>query len=100
MDVTKENIIKFIDAMIVDNYSKAHKFLEVIVQENVKAKIKKAKNLKPFGEGKKKKGKKELPAFLKKGKKKEDGEKKDKKDKKELPDFIKKIKGKKSKSEK
>lgn len=100
MDVIKENIIKFIDSMIVDDYSKAHKFLEVIVQENVKKKIKKAKDLKPFGEGKKKKGKKELPAFLKKGKKKEDGEKKDKKGKKELPAFLKKIKEKKSKSEK
>ena len=33
MDVIKENIIKFIDAMIVDNYSKAHKFLEVVVQD-------------------------------------------------------------------
>jgi hypothetical protein len=83
MDLIKENIIKFIDAMIVDNYSKAHKFLEVVVQENVKKKIEKAKNLKPFGKGKSK----DKPDKKKKGKK-------------ELPDFIKKLKEKKSKSKK
>jgi hypothetical protein len=83
MDLIKENIIKFIDAMIVDNYSKAHKFLEVVVQENVKNKIKKAKNLKPFG----------------KGKSKDETDKK-KKGKKKLPDFIEKMKEKKSKSKK
>ena len=73
MDVIKENIVKFIDTMIVDNYSKAHKYLEVLVQEKVKEKIKKASKLKPFGEKKekkksKKKSKKKgkLPAFLKK----------------------------------
>ena len=38
MDLIKENAIKFIDAMLVDNYSKAHKFLEVIVNEKVKEK--------------------------------------------------------------
>jgi hypothetical protein len=63
MDVIKENIVKFIDTMIVDNYSKAHKFLEVLVQEKVKGKIKKAKNLKPFekkGKTKAKKTKKKV----------------------------------------
>jgi hypothetical protein len=39
MDVIKENTIKFIDALIVDNYKGAHKFLEVIVNEKVKRKI-------------------------------------------------------------
>jgi len=77
MDVIKENIVKFIDTMIVDNYSKAHKFLEVLVQEKVKEKIKKGAKLKPFGKKKdkkedkkedKKKGK--MPAFLKKMKEK------------------------------
>lgn len=73
MDVIKENIVKFIDTMIVDNYSKAHKYLEVLVQEKVKGKIKKASNLKPFGEKeekKKSKKKGKLPAFLKKMKEK------------------------------
>lgn len=77
MDVIKENIVKFIDTIIVDNYSKAHKFLEVLVQEKVKGKIARAKNLKPFGkkedeEKPKKKSKKkgEMPAFLKKMKEK------------------------------
>lgn len=72
MDVIKENIVKFIDTMIVDNYSKAHKYLEVLVQEKVKEKIKKASNLKPFEKKSKNKSKKkkELPAFLKKIKEK------------------------------
>jgi len=77
MDVIKENIVKFIDTMIVDNYSKAHKYLEVLVQEKVKEKIKKASNLKPFGKKedekkskKKSKKKGKLPAFLKKIKEK------------------------------
>jgi len=77
MDVIKENIVKFIDTMIVDNYSKAHKYLEVLVQEKVKEKIKKASKLKPFGEKedkkkdkKKSKKKGKMPAFLKKMKEK------------------------------
>jgi len=73
MDVIKENIVKFIDTMIVDNYSKAHKYLEVLVQEKVKEKIKKASSLKPFGKNedkkkskKKSKKKGKLPPFFKK----------------------------------
>jgi len=49
MDVIKENIVKFIDTMIADNYSKAHKYLEVLVQEKIKQKIFEAKEVKPFG---------------------------------------------------
>jgi len=68
MDVIKENIVKFIDTMIVDNYSKAHKFLEVLVQEKIKQKIYEAKEVKPFGKvTKKAKAKK---AKAKKAKKK------------------------------
>ena len=81
MDVIKENIVKFIDTMIVDNYSKAHKYLEVLVQEKVKKQIKKASKLNPFsekedkekskGKGKAKgKAKGKMPAFLKKIKEK------------------------------
>ena len=49
MNLEKENIVKFIDAMIAENYSGAHKFLEVVIQENVKAKMKKATKQKLFG---------------------------------------------------
>jgi len=49
MNLEKENIVKFIDAMIAENYSGAHKFLEVVIQEKVKAKIKKAAKKKVFG---------------------------------------------------
>lgn len=81
MDLIKENTVKFIDALIVDNYSKAHKFLEVIVNEKVKEKIAKAiKDEHPFKkkgskkktskkDDKKKSKKGKLPAFLKKDKK-------------------------------
>jgi len=82
MDLIKENAIKFIDAMLVDNYSKAHKYLEVIVNEKVKEKISKAikdehpfkkkdkKSKKKSDKSKKKTSKKgEIPFFLKKGKK-------------------------------
>ena len=48
MDVIKENIVKFVDTIIVDDYSKAHKYLEILVQEKVKDKIKKSAKLKPF----------------------------------------------------
>ena len=74
MDVIKENTIKFIDALMVDNYKTAHQFLEVIVNEKIKQRISEAaKNKNPFGEeqGKTSKGKKskKTPAKGKKGKK-------------------------------
>lgn len=82
MDLIKENAIKFIDAMLVDNYSKAHKFLEVIVNEKVKEKIAKAiKDEHPF----KKKSKKDS-----KKKSEKDSKKKSKKGK--FPFFLKKKK--------
>ena len=71
MDVIKENTIKFIDALMVDNYKTAHQFLEVIVNEKLKQRISEAaKNKNPFGkdsEDKPKKGKKSIKG--KKGKK-------------------------------
>lgn len=42
MDVVKENIVKFIEALIVDNYSEANTFLKTIVENKVKDKMKKA----------------------------------------------------------
>ena len=41
MNLSKENVIKFIEAMIVENYSQAHKFLGAVIEEKVKEKIKK-----------------------------------------------------------
>jgi len=53
MNLSKENVIKFIEAMIVENYSQAHNFLGAVIEEKVKEKIKKAvKNQNPFGKGK------------------------------------------------
>jgi hypothetical protein len=50
MNLSKENVIKFIEAMIVENYSKAHNFLGAVIEEKVKCKIEKAvKTEKPFG---------------------------------------------------
>lgn len=73
MDVIRQNTIKFIDALLVDNYSTAHKFLEVVVNEKIKQKISEAaKNENPFGKKSKdnekgKKGKKgKLPSFIQK----------------------------------
>ena len=53
MNLSKENVIKFIEAMIVENYSQAHNFLGAVIEEKVKCKIEKAvKTEKPFGKGK------------------------------------------------
>jgi hypothetical protein len=53
MDVIKENTIKFIDALMVDNYKTAHQFLEVIVNEKMKQRISEAaKKKNPFGDDK------------------------------------------------
>ena len=69
MDVIKENTIKFIDALMVDNYKTAHQFLEVIVNEKMKQRIAEAaKNKNPFGkddeEAPKKGKKRKLPNFI------------------------------------
>lgn len=42
MDTVKENIVKFIDCIIEEDYSKAHSFLEVVVNEKMKGLIKEA----------------------------------------------------------
>jgi hypothetical protein len=82
MDVIKENTIKFIDALMVDNYKTAHQFLEVIVNEKIKNRISEAaKNKNPFGD------KEEKTPNGKKGKKSPPNGKKGKKGKK-LPNFI------------
>jgi hypothetical protein len=51
MDIVKENIVKFIDCIIVEDYSKAHSFLEVVINEKVKSRIRKAAKQNPFVKG-------------------------------------------------
>lgn len=55
MDVVKENIVKFIEELIVDDYSSANVILKTIVENKMKGKMKKAvKTVKLFKKGKKK----------------------------------------------
>lgn len=93
MNLVEQNIVKFVDALIVDNYSGAHKFLETIVNEKIKATIAMCKTSHPFKESAK-------PDFLKKGKDK-DSTKKSKTSKTSATDrknnFLKMIAKKKSK---
>lgn len=65
MDKIKENIVNFIDSIIEEKYSEAHKFLEVVINEKVKSRIKKAAKQNPFVKGAKESG--EKSAFGKKG---------------------------------
>jgi hypothetical protein len=67
MNLVEKNIIGFIDSLIVDNYSEAHKFLESIVNEKIKSLIKEAKKENPFAE-KNKKSKKAKGTASKKAK--------------------------------
>lgn len=79
MTVLKENILKFIDCMIVDDYKKAHTFLEHVVNDRIAEMIKKAHQVvEPFKAGtieenkkatKKLKGKGKSIAAMMKGKK-------------------------------
>ena len=62
MNLVEKNIIGFIDSLIVDNYSEAHKFLESIVNEKIKSLIKEAKKENPFAEKNKKSKKVKGPA--------------------------------------
>lgn len=57
MDVINESIVKFIEALITDDYATASKHLTTVVNEKVKGRIKKASSI-PVFESTKKKGKK------------------------------------------
>lgn len=48
--IEKEKIVDFIDALMESDYSRANKDLGVVVKEKIKAKLEKAKHVKPFGE--------------------------------------------------
>lgn len=59
MNMVKDNIIKFIDCIIEEDYSKAHSFLEVVVNEKIKQRISEAvKKQDPFVKGAKESSKK------------------------------------------
>lgn len=57
MNLSQENIIKFIDSVISENYSTAHKFLGTVIEEKLKEKIKKGLKKPAFGGSKIKKAK-------------------------------------------
>ena len=59
-----ENIVKFVDMMISENYKDAHKFLEVVINNKIKTKIAEAAKQDLFP-----KQKDNNPSFLKKSKK-------------------------------
>jgi hypothetical protein len=48
--IEREKIVDFIDALMESDYSRANKDLGVVVKEIIKAKLEKAKHVKPFGE--------------------------------------------------
>lgn len=49
MNLVQENIVKFIDSVISENYSTAHKFLGTVIEEKLKGKIKKGMKQPAFG---------------------------------------------------
>jgi hypothetical protein len=48
--IEKEKIVDFIDALMESDYNRANKDLGIVVKEKIKAKLEKAKHVKPFGE--------------------------------------------------
>jgi hypothetical protein len=48
----KSKIVDFIDSIMENDYSRANKNLNVVIQEKIKSKIGKAKHVKAFGEEK------------------------------------------------
>lgn len=66
MDVINESIVKFIEALIVDDYSKASNHLGKIVNEKVKLKIKDSLSIPVFESHSKKKKKSSMKVKRKK----------------------------------
>ena len=48
MNIVEQNIVKFVDSLIVDDFSTAHKFLENVINEKIKETIKEAAKTNPF----------------------------------------------------
>ena len=65
MNIVEQNIVKFVDSLIVDDFSTAHKFLENVINQKIKVIIAEEAKTNPF-----KKGKKDKTANLKPFKKK------------------------------
>jgi hypothetical protein len=58
MNIVEQNIVKFVDSLIIDDFSTAHKFLENVINQKIKITISEAAKVNPFKKTKedKKKG--------------------------------------------
>jgi hypothetical protein len=73
MNIVEQNIVKFVDSLIFDDFSTAHKFLENVINQKIKLTIIEEAKKNPF-----KKGKKDKTSNLKPFKKKERNKKAEK----------------------
>jgi hypothetical protein len=73
MNIVEQNIVKFVDSLIVDDFSTAHKFLENVINQKIKITISEAAKVNPFKKTKEDK-KKGFKPFKKKARN-EEGEK-------------------------
>jgi hypothetical protein len=73
MNIVEQNIVKFVDSLIVDDFSTAHKFLENVINQKIKITISEAAKVNPF-----KKTKEDKKKGFKPFKKKSRDEKKEK----------------------
>ena len=73
MNIVEQNIVKFVDSLIVDDFSTAHTFLENVINEKIKLTIAEEAKKNPF-----KKDKKDKTSNLKPFKKKDRNEKAEK----------------------
>ncbi len=48
MNIVEQNIVKFVDSLIVDDFSTAHKFLENVINQKIKITIAEAAKKNPF----------------------------------------------------
>jgi hypothetical protein len=73
MNIVEQNIVKFVDSLIVDDFSTAHKFLENVINQKIKLTIVEEAKKNPF-----KKGAEDKKSKLKPFKKKERNKKAEK----------------------
>lgn len=52
MNIVEQNIVKFVDSLIVDDFSTAHKFLENVINQKIKVVIAEEAKKNPFKKGK------------------------------------------------
>lgn len=48
MNIVEQNIVKFVDSLIVDDFSTAHKFLENVINQKIKVIISEEAKMNPF----------------------------------------------------